>query len=136
MGMIKLDDRDLRLLSVLQTEGRITNTDLAKRINLSAAACWARLRRLETVGVLEGYGARISLSAFNSLSIIFMQAELASHQSEDFSLFEAAIQEIPEIVECWAVGGGVDYFLKFVCKDINTYQQVVDEIHDAWHHVQ
>ncbi|MHA1566546.1 MAG: Lrp/AsnC family transcriptional regulator [Alphaproteobacteria bacterium] len=129
--MIKLDDRDLKLLFILQREGRTTKNDLAKRINLSPTACWERLRHLEESGVIEGYGARVSLAAFGPSSIIMMQAELESHRSSDFDRFEAAIKDIPEIVECCAVGGGIDYFLKFVCKDIDSYQRLVDSMLDA-----
>ena len=129
--MIKLDDRDLKLLSILQTDGRITKNDLAKRINLSPAACWERLKRLEDQGVIEGYGARLSPLAFGPASTVIMQAELASHRAADFKRFEAAIEAVPEVVECWAVGGGVDYFLKFVCKDIDSYQRLVDRLLDA-----
>lgn len=128
--MIKLDERDLKLLSVLQVEGRITKNDLAKRINLSPTACWERLKRLETHGVIEGYGARVSGDVFGPRMTIIMQAELDSHQSSDFVRFEKAIERISEVVECWAVGGGVDYFLKFVCRDIDSYQRLVDRMLD------
>nr|WP_277348912.1 Lrp/AsnC ligand binding domain-containing protein [Sneathiella limimaris] len=57
-----------------------------------------------------------------------MQAELDSHKAEDFEIFEEAVQQIPEIVECWAVGGGVDYFLKIATKDVDTYQRLVDRM--------
>lgn len=127
---MKLDDRDLKLLSVLRVEGRITNNDLAKRINLSPTACWERLKRLETSGVIEGYGARISDRIFGPRVTIIMQAELDSHRSPDFARFELAIARIAEVVDCWAVGGGVDYFLKVVCRDIDTYQRLVDRLLD------
>ena len=126
--MIKLDDRDLKILSVLQTEGRITKTELAGRVNLSPTPCWERLKRLEDAGVIEGYGARISLTALGPLSIIFMEAELSSHRAEDFKRFEDAVIDIPEIAECWAVGGGIDYVMKFTCKDIDSYQRLVDRL--------
>jgi len=129
--MMKLDDRDLKLLSVLQSEGRITKNDLAKRINLSPAACWERLKRLETNGVIEGYGARISDDVYGPRVTVIMQAELECHRSPDFTRFEMAIAQVPEIVDCWAVGGGVDYFLKFSCRDIDSYQRLVDRLLDA-----
>ncbi len=128
---MRLDDRDLMILSVLQTEGRITKTELAARVNLSPTPCWQRLKKLEDAGVIEGYGARVSLAALGPLSIIFMEAELGSHQVEDFNRFETALQDIPEIVECWAVGGGIDYVMKFICKDVAAYQALVDDILQA-----
>ena len=126
--MIKLDDRDLKILAVLQAEGRITKTELATRVNLSPTPCWERLKRLEDAGVIEGYGARVSLTALGPLTIVFMEAELASHRAEDFGKFEQAVEDIPEIVECWAVGGGIDYLLKFACRDVDAYQRLVDRM--------
>jgi len=128
---MQLDDRDLKILSVLQTEGRITKTELAARVNLSPAPCWERLKKLEDAGVIEGYGARISAKILGPQSFIFMQAEIASHRAEDFDHFEQAVQNIPQIVECWAVGGGIDYILKIVCKDVDSYQRLVDEMLEA-----
>lgn len=130
-SMVKLDERDLKLLAVLQQEGRISKQYLAKRINLSPAACWKRLRRLETSGVIEGYSARISPSVFGQRVEILVKAELESHQASDFRRFESAVAEIPEITDCWAVGGGVDYILKFACRDIDAYQRLIDRLLDA-----
>ena len=126
--MIKLDDRDIQILSILQSEGRITKAALAERISLSPTPCWDRLKRLEAAGIIQGYSANIAFNSFGPLTVIFMQAELESHKDEDFNRFETAIQAIPEIVSCWAVGGGVDYFLQFATKDVDTYQRLVDSI--------
>ncbi len=124
--MLKLDERDLQILAVLQKEGRISKTDLAARIHLSVSPCWERLKRLEDHGIIEGYGAQISMKAFGSLTSIFMLAELNRHQAEDFRQFEAAVVQLPEVVECWALGGGFDYLLKFICPSIESYQQLVE----------
>ncbi|MBO0333913.1 Lrp/AsnC family transcriptional regulator [Sneathiella sp. CAU 1612] len=126
--MIKLDDRDLKILAVLQQDGRIPKNQLAERVHLSPTACWERLKRLEDAGVIEGYGARLSFAKLGSPAIIFMQVELASHRAEDFERFEKAVSAIDEITECWAVGGGIDYFLKLVCKGVDAYQRKVDEM--------
>ncbi|MEH6476131.1 MAG: Lrp/AsnC family transcriptional regulator [Sneathiella sp.] len=126
--MIKLDDRDLKILGVLQRDGRIPKNKLAAQVNLSPTACWERLKRLEDLGVIEGYGTRLSLDKLGSLATIFMQVELVSHRAEDFERFEKAVMEIDEVVECWAVGGGIDYFLKLVCKGVDAYQRKVDEM--------
>jgi Lrp/AsnC family transcriptional regulator of ectoine degradation len=60
-----------------------------------------------------------------------MQAELGSHRAADFRRFEAAVAATPEITDCWSVGGGVDYFLKFSCADVDSYQRLVDQMLDA-----
>ncbi len=129
--MIKLDDRDLKILSILQRDGRIPKNQLAAEVNLSPTACWERLKRLEQQGIIEGYGARISIAKLGVSATIFMQVELSSHRSEDFEQFEKAVMERKEIVECWAVGGGIDYFLKFFCSGVDAYQQLVDEMLEA-----
>ena len=129
--MIALDDRDVKILAVLQVEGRISKTELAGRINLSPTPCWERLKRLEDAGIIEGYGAKVSLTALGPVSIIFMEAELDSHRADDFKRFEEALADIPEITECWAVGGGIDYLLKFICRDVDAYQRLVDRMLEA-----
>tara|TARA_R100000005_G_scaffold93247_2_gene68275 strand:- start:163 stop:636 length:474 start_codon:yes stop_codon:yes gene_type:complete len=126
--MIKLDERDLKILAVLQQDGRIPKNQLAEKVHLSPTACWERLKRLEETGVIEGYGARLSLANLGTPAVIFMQVELASHRAEDFARFEDAVSAIDEITECWAVGGGVDYFLKLVCTGVDAYQRRVDEM--------
>jgi Lrp/AsnC family transcriptional regulator, regulator of ectoine-degradation genes len=125
---LRLDERDLRILAILQREGRITKAELAKRVNLSATPCWARLQRLEEAGIIERYGARIDFKYLAPFTYVFMTIELASHRSEDFARFEAIIDEIPEIFECFAVGGGIDYIIKVMARDIDSYQALVDGI--------
>jgi len=126
--MIKLDDRDLQILSILQREGRITKKALAARVNLSPTPCWERLKRLEQAGIIEGYGAKISSDVLGVHTTVFMQAELNSHQAHDFDRFESALQSMDEILECWAVGGGIDYLIKIATANIDDYQRFVDSI--------
>jgi len=128
---IKLDDRDLKILAVLQREGRITKAALAERVNLSPTPCWARLKRLEKAGIIEGYGARLSPALAGDLTMFFMAAELASHQAHEFDRFEKAVQNMEPVHECWAVGGGIDYILKIAARDVDSYQRFVDHMLNA-----
>lgn len=128
---IKLDDRDWEILKILQEEGRITKAALAERVNLSPAPCWERLKRLEQTGFIERYEARLSLKAFTPLTFVLVEVELDSHRTQDFERFENAVQLYPEIMECWAVGGGIDYILKVVSRDVDSYQRFIDELLDA-----
>ncbi|MTI17495.1 Lrp/AsnC family transcriptional regulator [Rhodobacteraceae bacterium RKSG542] len=128
---IKLDDRDLAILKILQEEGRITKAALAERVNLSAAPCWERLKRLEKAGVIVGYEAKLSLSLLSPLTMVLVEVELDSHKTADFERFERAVHDYPEILECWAVGGGIDYVLKVFSKDIDSYQRFIDRMLDA-----
>jgi len=124
----RLDSRDIRILSILQREGRISKTALAERVNLSPTPCWARLRRLEDAGIIESYGAQISLKVFGPTTIVFVEIEIESHRSEDFLRFEHAITDIPQVVECWAVGGGIDYLCKVVVPHLEDYQTLVESL--------
>jgi len=126
--MIKLDKRDLKILSILQHEGRITKTALAERVNLSPTPCWERLKRLEKAGVITGYSAKISIKSLKNISFFIMETELDSHHSNDFLRFEQAVMPMDEVLECWAVGGRVDYFLKIVAASIDDYQRFVDSM--------
>lgn len=125
---MKLDKRDLQILAILQQEGRITKSELAARISLSPAACWDRLKRLDQAGFIRGYHAEVALEKITPVSLFLVQIELESHQAGDFQRFEDAMQEIPQVTRCVAVGGGVDYFLEIVARDVAGYQELIDEI--------
>ncbi|MCV0349859.1 MAG: Lrp/AsnC family transcriptional regulator [Nitratireductor sp.] len=128
--MLKLDDRDLKILGILQREGRISKAALAERVNLTPAPCWERLKRLEKAGIITGYRAEVALAKLAPHIAVFMAAELAGHRAEDFQRFERSVQEIDEITGCWAVGGGFDYILQIIARDIDTYQRLVDRLLD------
>ncbi|MEN3792269.1 Lrp/AsnC family transcriptional regulator [Fulvimarina sp. MAC3] len=125
-GRLKLDDRDIKILSILQSEGRISKAALAERVNLSPTPCWERLKRLEDSGIIEGYGATIATSAYGPIAVLFVMIEIENHRTEDFAAFETAIETVPEIVECWSISGGFDYLCKFVTRDLSAYQSVID----------
>jgi Lrp/AsnC family transcriptional regulator of ectoine degradation len=129
--MLKLDDRDLKILSILGREGRISKAELAKRVNLSAAPTWERLKRLENAGIIAGYRAAVELRKLAPHVTVFMAAELESHRAEDFQAFERVLAPLDEVVACWAVGGGFDYVLQVVTRDIDSYQRLVDYLLEA-----
>ncbi len=130
MSFIKLDKRDFAILKVLSTEGRISKTALAERVNLSATACWDRLQRLETAGIIKGYHADVALKHLTPHVTVFVLAELANHNAEAFSAFEAIVNQHDHITGCWALGGGFDYLLQVICRDIDSYQQLMDRVLD------
>lgn len=129
--MIKLDDRDLAILRVLSEDGRISKTALADRVGLSATPCWNRLKRLEQSGLIGGYGARINLRKLGPHVTVFVAAELSDHTAASFQSFEAGVQRMDEIVACWGLGGGFDYLLQVVAKDIDAYQRFMDHMLEA-----
>jgi Lrp/AsnC family transcriptional regulator of ectoine degradation len=125
---MKLDKIDLRILSVLQGDGRITKLKLAEAVHLSPAACWERLRRLEAAGVIRGYTATIDMEKIARRVTVLVEITLKSHRQTDFQLFEAAVGREPDIVSCHATGGGIDYMLKIVVPDIDAYQKTIDRL--------
>lgn len=128
---MRLDARDIEILRVLSREGRITKAGLAERVGLSASPCWERLRRLEQAGIIEGYAARVSLKKLAPHVTVFVAAELGDHTAAAFRRFEDAVQHHDEIVACWALGGGFDYLLQIVTRDIDSYQRLIDAMLDA-----
>ena len=123
---IRLDETDIRILAALQRDGRMTKVKLAETVHLSPSPCWERLRRLEDAGLIAGYHARLNLDSLIKPTIVLVEVSLRSHRIDDFKAFEEAVQDVPEIVECWATGGGVDYFLKVMAGDVDGYQRMID----------
>jgi Lrp/AsnC family transcriptional regulator of ectoine degradation len=126
MSGMKLDPIDLRILEAIQRDGRITKLALAERVGLSPTPCWMRLRKLEKAGIVSGYHAKIAMRHIAPVATVLMEVTLGAHRQADFDRFERAIRDIPEIVACWSVGGGVDYVLKVMARDIDAYQRLVD----------
>jgi DNA-binding Lrp family transcriptional regulator len=125
---LKLDRIDIRILSHLQRNGRVTNVDLADAVGLSPSPCLIRVKRLEKAGFIVGYGAHIQLEKLGTMQLVFTQVTLSDHRREDFAKFEAAIRGIDEIVECHLVSGGFDYLLKFVTRSVVHYQTIVEDV--------
>lgn len=125
---MKLDSIDLRILEAVQREGRITKLALAEKVGLSPTPAWLRLRKLEKAGIIAGYHAAVDLRTVVPLTAVLVEVTLRSHRQADFDRFERAVRDLPEIVACWSVGGGVDYLLKVVARDIDAYQRLVDAL--------
>lgn len=128
MTSARLDPIDLKILDAVQRDGRITKLALAQKVGLSPTPCWMRLRKLEKAGIISGYHAKVAIRALAPIATVLMEVTLASHRQADFDRFERAIRDMPEIVACWSVGGGVDYVLKVMARDIDAYQRLVDAL--------
>jgi Lrp/AsnC family transcriptional regulator of ectoine degradation len=101
---------------------------LAERIGLSPSPCHERVKRLEAAGYVQGYRALIDLERLFPVTTIFVEITLDTHHARDFERFEAAIQEVPEVVECFAIGGGIDYLVKVVARDLDHYQRLIEDL--------
>ena len=126
--MYKLDERDIQILSILQEEGRITKTALADRLNLSLTPSWDRLQRLEEEGIIKSYGAKLSSPFLKNFHLVITEVELESHKEGEFARFEDAIMGFDEVLSCWSVGGGLDYILKVLVKDVSDYQDFLKRV--------
>lgn len=130
----KLDAFDLKILAILERDGRITKSRLAEEINLSVSPCWERVKRLEQAGIIEGYAARINQSllagegplAAAPRTPVWVEIHLKHHDAASFQRFEKAMRETDEVIECVAVGGGVDYLLRLETVSIDAYQRLID----------
>jgi len=128
MTRTKLDGYDLRILEALQRDGRMTKVKLAEAVHLTPSPCWERLKRLEEAGVIAGYHARIDPKKLGPVTIVMVEVALREHTSAEFERFEKAVRAIPEIVECQATGGGIDYLMKIVVPNVDAYQRLIDNL--------
>jgi DNA-binding Lrp family transcriptional regulator len=124
----KLDRIDINILVQLQAVGRMTNVDLADAVGLSPSPCLQRVKRLESAGYIVGYGAHINLAKLTESVTVFTQATLADHRRPDFVKFEANIRAVEEVLECHLVSGGYDYLLRFLCRSITHYQELMESL--------
>jgi Lrp/AsnC family transcriptional regulator of ectoine degradation len=128
---ITLDATDLEILKILQNDGRISKSLLADMVGLSVSACLERMRRLEKKKLVVSYHAHINVRMIARFDVIFAEVTLKSHRSHDFDRFERYIQTIDAVSECYALGGGIDYLLKFVAADLEFYQKTIEGLLDA-----
>lgn len=116
-----LDKISKRILSELQNNGRISNVDLAAKVNLSPAACLERVRKLQDTGYILGYVTQLNPELLGVSLMVFIEVVLDRTTPEVFEEFKKSVQSIPEIMECHMVAGGFDYLIKARVKDMNAY---------------
>lgn len=122
-----LDRIDRSILRLLQSDGRLSNVELARRVNLSPTPCLERVRRLEKDGFIRGYSARLNPARLQLGLAVFVQVTLDKTTSDVFDKFKHAIAGIDEIVECHMVAGGFDYILKVRCADMDAFRTFLGE---------
>ena len=125
---LPLDKLDIKILAALQCDGRISKVELADKIGLSPSACWTRLKRLEDEGFIRAYKVDIDLGKIAQTTEFWTQITLSNHRFVDFEKFEQVVKTTDSVTECWAIGGGADYLLKFVVTGIEQYQHIIDSL--------
>ena len=123
-----LDRIDLTILDTLQKNGRISNADLAKKINLSASPCLERVRRLESDGFIKRFGAVLDASKLKYGMSAFIQVTLNRTTGDVFNRFRDEVVKIKEVAECHMVAGGFDYLLKLRFENMDAYREVLGVI--------
>lgn len=120
-----LDRTDLRILKELQANGKLTNVELAARIGLSPSPCLTRVRQLERDGVLRGYVALADPEALGLAMMVFVQVTLERQVEEALRNFEAKMNAIPEVMECYLMTGDSDYLVRLVVPDLAGLERFI-----------
>lgn len=128
---MRLDRYDVKILQILQNNGRITKSHLAEEINLSVSPCWERVKKLEDAGIIEGYGAKVNTDILFKKTSVMVEVSLKEHNAQAFKRFEQLVRHTPEVTDCYATGGGIDYILKIQSEDIDQYQRLIDNWLDS-----
>jgi Lrp/AsnC family leucine-responsive transcriptional regulator len=126
--MENIDAVDRRLLKALQEDGRISNAELARRCNLSPAACFERVRRLREKKVITGYAAMIDPTKVGRGLMIFVEVLLDRTTGDMFEAFAEAVRRQPEVLECHMVAGGFDYLIKARVGDMDAYRAFLGDV--------
>jgi DNA-binding Lrp family transcriptional regulator len=121
--MANLDQIDRRLLAELQDQGRITNVELAQRVGLTAPPCLRRVRGLEDAGIIKGYHAQLDAAKLGFAITVFAMVSLKSQAEESLRGFEDHMRALPEVRECHMLNGEIDFILKIVSKDLQSFQE-------------
>ena len=122
MTETNLDDIDLKILRRLQTDGRVTNVELAQSVGLTAPPCLRRMRALEDQGVITAYHASVDPAKMGYTITVFAMVSLKSQAESDLQSFEEHVQNLPEVRECYMLNGEIDFMLKVVAKDLQQFQ--------------
>jgi len=122
-----LDSYDLNILNALQQDGRMSFTDLGKKVGLTTTPCIDRVRKLEREGYIHGYSARLSARNLGKGLVVFVQITLDRTNKRTFEDFRRSIQKISSVQECYLVTGGFDFLVKARIKDMSAYRGLLED---------
>ncbi|WP_374657119.1 Lrp/AsnC family transcriptional regulator [Phenylobacterium sp.] len=120
-----MDAKDRQIIRELQKDGRITNQDLADRVNLSPSPCLRRLRLLEEAGVIKGYTALVDQKAYGLPITVFIRVRLERHGEAVVRTFEEHVARIEEVLDCYLLAGGDDYLLRVIVASLEAYEDFI-----------
>lgn len=124
VAQLGLDALDRRILAVLQASGRISNSDLSEKINLSPSACHRRVQRLDAEGYIRDYVALLDARKMGVGTTVFVEITLQGQADEVLDAFEKAVALIPDVLECHLMAGTADYLLKVVAENTEDFARI------------
>ena len=133
--MITLDSYDRKILSALTENARLSMVDLARRVGLSKTPVAARVKTLETKGVIQGYRAILSPEKLDLQHVAYVEVRLSDTRQAALTRFNEAARKVPQIEECYMIAGGFDYLIKVRSRDIIDYRRVLGETISSLPHV-
>lgn len=122
MAQLSFDAIDRKILAELQSDGRMTNVDLAAKVGLTAPPCLRRVRSLEEDGTIEGYHASLNAARLGYTITVFAMVSLKSQAEDDLRAFEAHVAKLDPVRECHMLNGEIDFILKVVARDLQEFQ--------------
>ncbi len=122
--MIQLDAIDKRILEALQSDAKLNIKELADSLHMTKTPVYERIKRYEKEGIIEKYVAILDREQLGSSMVIFCSVSLESQKLEQIKKFSCAVEEIPEVLECYLMGGANDFLLKVVVEDLNAYHRL------------
>lgn len=131
----EIDNKDRQILAHLQSDGRISNVELAKRVNLSPTPCLERVRRLERDGFITGYSAQLDPMKLGAGLLVFVEVELETTSEHVFDHFKQSVKNIDQVMECHMIAGGFDYLLKLRFKGMDDYRNFLGHVLSALPHI-
>ncbi|MDC9812475.1 MULTISPECIES: Lrp/AsnC family transcriptional regulator [Rhizobium] len=120
---MEFEPGDIRILKALQSEGRLTNQELAERVGMSTSPCWRRVKRLEESGVIRGYQALVDRRAVGLGVLAFVRVQIDTHSHDEAERFEREVGELEAVIACYSVAGEADFLLQVVATDLDNYAE-------------
>lgn len=124
---MSVDKFDVAILKVLQQDARASLHAISERVGLSSTPCWARIKRMESEGVIQGYTVRVDPSSIGLSETVIVQVTLESHTDEMLYDFGKALEQIPEVMEAYLVSGDYDYYIRIAVRDTRDYERLLRE---------
>lgn len=120
-----LDPIDLRILDLLQENAKLTNKEIAAQLSMSTTPVYERIKKLEEKGYISQYVALVDRQKLGFPLIAFCNVSLKEHSNKYLQVFEREVHSLDEVVECYHIAGAIDYLLKVLAQDMNTYQDFI-----------